>query len=241
MSGYHPKRGVAREQEYRMEGYLADYRVDIEHVSTGEQVDSITTRAASEDEARRKAEDEIRHSPTPNDLRVATVTYLASAALAGAGAMSANAEVVRLYDTDIAAWAEHQALALRRRAANEIDWDNVAEEIEDLAARQKREVRRRLRVICEHLLMWRHWIRTQASTRPLNGWRITLVEQRRQLTDLLAESPSLLRIAHEALPQQFVNARQDVEQKIGESLGLPDDTCLWSLEQVLARDCFPRD
>ncbi len=89
--------------------------------------------------------------------------------------------------------------------------------------------------------MWRHWIRTQASTRPLNGWRITLVEQRRQLTDLLAESPSLLRIAHEALPQQFVNARQDVEQKIGESLGLPDDTCLWSLEQVLARDCFPRD
>jgi Domain of unknown function DUF29 len=241
VSGYRPKRGVAREQEHRMSGNLADYRVDIERVSTGKRADSITTRAASEDEARRNAEDEIRHSSTPNDLRVATITYLASARLAGEGAMSANAEVVQLYDTDIAAWAEQQALALRRRAANEIDWDNVAEEIEDLAARQKREVRRRLRIICEHLLKWRHWIRTRTSTRPLNGWRVTLVEQRRQLTDLLGESPSLRTIAHEALPQQFVNARQDVEQKIGESLGLPDDTCLWSLEQVLARDFFPRE
>jgi hypothetical protein len=29
------------------------------------------------------------------------------------------------YDIDVAAWAEQQASALRRRAANEIDWDNV--------------------------------------------------------------------------------------------------------------------
>lgn len=155
--------------------------------------------------------------------------------------MTANAEVVRLYDSDVVAWAEQQVLALRRRAANEIDWDNVAEEIGDLAARQKREVRRRLRIICEHLLKWRHWIHTQSSTRPLNGWRVTLIEQRRQLSDLLEESPSLRRIATDALPQQFVNARQDAEAKIGAPLGLPQDTCLWSLEQVLARDFFPQD
>ena len=35
-----------------------------------------------------------------------------------------------LYGADIVAWAEQQADALRRRAANEIDWENVAEEIE---------------------------------------------------------------------------------------------------------------
>jgi Domain of unknown function DUF29 len=49
-----------------------------------------------------------------------------------------------LYETDLAAWAEEQARALRRRAANEIDWDNIAEEIESVAAAQKREVRSRL-------------------------------------------------------------------------------------------------
>lgn len=64
---------------------LADYRVDIEHISTGEQADSITTRAASEDEARRKAEAEILHSHTPNDLRVTTVTHLAAATIGRKG------------------------------------------------------------------------------------------------------------------------------------------------------------
>jgi hypothetical protein len=34
-----------------------------------------------------------------------------------------------LYDTDIVLWSERQADALRRRASNEIDWNNVAEEI----------------------------------------------------------------------------------------------------------------
>ena len=79
-----------------------------------------------------------------------------------------------LYAIDIAAWAESQADALRRHAANEIDWNNVAEEIEGVAANQKREVRSRLRVICEHLLRWRY----RPRRRP-QGWRNALDEQRR--------------------------------------------------------------
>ena len=34
-----------------------------------------------------------------------------------------------LYDTDILLWSEQQAELLRRRAANALDWDNLAEEI----------------------------------------------------------------------------------------------------------------
>jgi Domain of unknown function DUF29 len=33
-------------------------------------------------------------------------------------------------------WAEQQADVLRRRAANEVDWDNIAEEIEDLGKKR---------------------------------------------------------------------------------------------------------
>jgi hypothetical protein len=45
-----------------------------------------------------------------------------------------------LYDDDILLWSAHQAALLRRRAAGElvndaeIDWTNVAEEIEDVGA-----------------------------------------------------------------------------------------------------------
>ena len=50
-----------------------------------------------------------------------------------------------LYDTDVFAWSERQAGLLRRRAAGElvneadIDWLDVAEEIEDVGNSQKSE------------------------------------------------------------------------------------------------------
>jgi hypothetical protein len=50
--------------------------------------------------------------------------------------------VVRSYDDDILIWSERQAELLSRRAAGElvndadIDWPNVAEEIEDVGRSQ---------------------------------------------------------------------------------------------------------
>ena len=41
-----------------------------------------------------------------------------------------------LYEDDILLWSEQQAGALRRRALNEIDWENVAEEIESVGNEQ---------------------------------------------------------------------------------------------------------
>ena len=148
----------------------------------------------------------------------------------------ADQELDTLYDTDVAAWAERQAGALRRRAANEIDWDNVAEEIEGVAASQKREVRSRLRVICEHLLKWRHM--RQGRHRG-QSWRNTLAEQRRELQELFEDSPSMRGFADHALASAYTSARQDVERKSGKSLGLPDDICPWSPDQILSLDFLP--
>jgi Domain of unknown function DUF29 len=45
-----------------------------------------------------------------------------------------------LYEDDILLWSEQQADVLRRRAANELDWNNLAEEIEDVGKSQLRGV-----------------------------------------------------------------------------------------------------
>jgi len=50
-----------------------------------------------------------------------------------------------LYDADILLWSERQANALRRRAVNEIDWENIAEEIADLG-------KSALRTVASHLV-----------------------------------------------------------------------------------------
>ena len=137
-----------------------------------------------------------------------------------------------LYDTDIAAWAEQQADALRRRAANEIDWENVAEEIESLARSDRREVRNRLAVICEHLLKWAYQQQHRSS-----GWRGSVVEARDQITSLTQESPSLRNYPGAVLSAAYPAGRRKAEAETG-LVGLPQ-SCPWTIEQVLDHAFWP--
>ena len=59
-----------------------------------------------------------------------------------------------LYDRDFHAWANEQAALARSRSANELDWDKVAEELEDLGKWVKAELKSRYRVLLMHLLKW---------------------------------------------------------------------------------------
>jgi len=45
-----------------------------------------------------------------------------------------------LYGDDIVLWCEQQADALRRRAAHELDWDNLAGRIENVGKTQSRAI-----------------------------------------------------------------------------------------------------
>ena len=67
------------------------------------------------------------------------------------------------YDTDILIWSEHQATLLRRRAAGELvneaelDWPNIAEEIEAVGNEQLHAVRSLLRQALIHMLKVDAW------------------------------------------------------------------------------------
>jgi len=72
-----------------------------------------------------------------------------------------------LYGDDILLWAEQQAEALRRRAVNEIDWENVAEEIEAVG-------RSELRAVASHLVQaLLHDLKADAwpTARDVSHWR----------------------------------------------------------------------
>ena len=126
------------------------------------------------------------------------------------------------YDTDILAWSEHQAALLRRRAAGELandeglDWLNLAEEIESVGASQKREVRSRLMLICQHLLKWKYQPDLQSRS-----WQSTLFVQRRDLLSLFEDSPSLRPFAMRVLPAAFANGRQAAERSTSRNRRLP--------------------
>jgi hypothetical protein len=99
----------------------------------------------------------------------------------------------QLYEQDFVRWTEQQAAALRQAAelklgANlPLDWENLAEEIDDLGRSLKHELRSRLLVILEHLLKLQH----SPAIEPRRGWIETIARERVIIEDLLEESPSL--------------------------------------------------
>jgi Domain of unknown function DUF29 len=94
------------------------------------------------------------------------------------------------YDADILLWSEHQAGLLRRRAAGklvneaEMDWPNIAEEIEDVGRSQLHAVESLLVQALRHMLKAEAW--------PLSidapSWRADAIDFRRQARRRLPET-----------------------------------------------------
>src|ERR1700760_2873973 len=97
-----------------------------------------------------------------------------------------------LYDTDIVLWSEHQAGLLRRRAAGELvneaelDWTNIAEEIESLGKTVARELASHIAVVPEHLLK----LQAPPATDPPNGWKGSVRRARIAIRRDLKDAPS---------------------------------------------------
>jgi hypothetical protein len=138
-----------------------------------------------------------------------------------------------LYDEDFTLWTEQQAELLRRRAAGELvndadlDWQNIAEEIESVGGNTRRELRNRMARLLQHLLKWQY----QPEHRS-RSWRSTIRTQRQEIEDLLADNPSL----RSKLPELFVvaypRARTDALDETG-LLDLPQ-TSPFTIEQALS-------
>ena len=97
-----------------------------------------------------------------------------------------------LYDTDAVTWAEQQAALLRRIAAGEpvndqVDWDNVVEEIEDVGGRERDKVTEALVQALRHKLYLIGWPHSTA----LRHWeaevRIHLATARRRFRNSMRQ------------------------------------------------------
>ncbi|HEV2335231.1 MAG TPA: DUF29 domain-containing protein [Stellaceae bacterium] len=97
-----------------------------------------------------------------------------------------------LYDQDFFAWTKQQAKALRAAAKASsnlrLDWEHLAEEVEDLGKSDRRELRSQIRRIIRHLvkLQW------SPAVDPRRGWRESVRDARSEIQDVLADSPSLV-------------------------------------------------
>jgi hypothetical protein len=141
-----------------------------------------------------------------------------------------------LYERDFYAWTQATAAAIRAGTWETLDHEALAEEIESLGRREKRELEHRLEVLVMHLLKWRYQPNYRETS---HSWYDTIREQRSQLERLFRDSPSLYPKVPAVLEATYPEARL---RAIGETHLEGGDfpkTCPWKPWEVLDPDFWP--
>jgi small-conductance mechanosensitive channel len=139
------------------------------------------------------------------------------------------------YDQDFHAWTLENANLLRNGQVNEIDILHIAEELESMGARERREVLNRLQVLIMHLLKHQY-----QPARRSKSWLLTIIHQRTALERLLQQSPSLKTLLNQENLQAVYRkaVKEAIIETDLESHWFPLD-CPYQFEQLLNDEYFP--
>jgi Domain of unknown function DUF29 len=136
------------------------------------------------------------------------------------------------HETDFYAWTQEQVQLLKTGQLHQIDWQNIAEEIEDMGRSEKRQLESRLELLIMHLLKWQF----QPNLRS-RSWQLTIKEQRLRLEKLLQKNPSLQPNLTEAIEDVYPLATLSAERETG--LSLFPETCPYTLTDILSLEFLP--
>ncbi|QKQ76133.1 DUF29 domain-containing protein [Nostoc sp. TCL240-02] len=140
----------------------------------------------------------------------------------------------QLYELDFVAWAEKTVQLIRAGQFEQVDWDSVIEEIDNLGRSDRRELKSRLEVLLQHLLKWQY----QSNLRS-GSWRNTINEQRNRITDLLEESPSLKSYPEEVLAQCYDRGLKAASNETELPINTFPVECPYPIAQVLDAEFLP--
>jgi hypothetical protein len=139
---------------------------------------------------------------------------------------------IPLYDEDFYRWTQHQAALLRAGKWQELDYAHLADEIEGLGKRDRRELEQRLEGLLIQLLTW--WAKPEDRC---GRWKSTIRTQRYELELLLRDSPSLEAQSPGLLTTVYPHAREVVLEEIG--LYTLPESCPFTPDQLLSADFWP--
>ena len=139
-----------------------------------------------------------------------------------------------LYESDFYLWLATTAKILRNGNFSEIDLDNLIEEIEGMARKEKQALKSNLRILLMHLLKWKY-----QSDKRTNSWRSTIREHRKRLKDAFADSPSLKPYYLEIFTDGYQDARELASDETGLSLDTFPVDSLFTHEETLNEEYLP--
>jgi hypothetical protein len=91
-----------------------------------------------------------------------------------------------LYETNYLQWIETTVEKLRQKDYGAIDWENLIDEISDIARSERKSLKSNLTIVLLHLLKWQFQPQLRSGS-----WKGSIVEHRRHIREDLKDSPSL--------------------------------------------------
>lgn len=142
------------------------------------------------------------------------------------------------YEKDVVLWSEEQAHYLRSGQFDKLDLEHLADEVLDVGKSEIRELRSRMAVLLAHLIKWA-WQPTHRG----KSWERTIRDQRQEIKDNLADTPSLKhKMSAESEKFWLRSWREAVSiahKETGISADLFPEEMPWSEDQVLQDGWFP--
>lgn len=134
------------------------------------------------------------------------------------------------YEEDPYAWAMSQARLLRERMIDDVDWDNVAEEIESVGRSERRSLSSNLVQLLLHMMKWE----AQPERRG-RSWLASISNHRAAALEDLADNPSL----KASVDTLFAAALKDARRRAAVETGEPRaifDALSFTLEDAFERE-----
>ena len=136
-----------------------------------------------------------------------------------------------LYHQDLNLWRQEIVNAIQNKQLDNMDWDNLIDEINDMTASERRALRSYTKRLVEHILKLKYW----HSEKEYNhrGWEKEVVNFREEIKSILSESPSL----NNYLEQNYLDWYAKSVKAMKREFTIPDNN-LVDLEVIMTDEYF---
>ncbi len=139
-----------------------------------------------------------------------------------------------LYTEDESIWIFENVKLIREGKIDEVDWANIAEELELIGKSQFREVYSRMKELIFHLLKWKY----QKDFRS-NSWKYSIRNQRGDLQEIFNDSKNLKNYAFQNFERVYSDARKLTSDETGLERNIFPISSPFTLEEIMKEEFFP--
>ena len=150
----------------------------------------------------------------------------------------------QLYERDFNVWRETIIKKIKQQDFNDIDWEHLLLELEDMGKSEKRSFLSNLTILIAHLL--KLTVQADAPEMMKGSWYSSVTEHRFRVRKDLEENPSFKNYLHEVIFIAYADARKlAIKESKNAKLGVrkPEETEYaldfpFTLEQLLDEDFY---